>query len=182
MGPLLSRFGKNKFLIMFAGVAILLIVVLLVISALNPTPAAKTSTDTTVFGSTTPTPTATPTANTGNYFVVPELGVKFDKSSDLLSDLVYTIKTNNGRPAAYFSSARLKAGGGARCGEAYGPLGILALEPTTNEVDEMTVIGSNYLNFSIPAQPCSLDNNVMVPGLQQAQALRTALQKVIVVQ
>lgn len=182
MGPILSRFGKNKILIITASVIMLMILILGILRVVSQ-PTAKTTNDATVFNTATPTPATTSApVSDGNYFVIPELGVKFDKSSDLLSDLVYTIKTNNGRPAAYFSSARLKAGGGARCGEAYGPLGILALEPTTNEVDEMTVIGSNYLNFSIPAQPCSLDNNVMVPGLQQAQALRTALQKVIVVQ
>jgi amino acid transporter len=183
MASILSRLrGLNKKVYIAVGVSLLVIIALLVVvsAAFTQTTPAAPSASTSVFASSTPSPTPTPAANqpAADLFAVPELGLKFAKT-DQLSDLAYVIKTVNGRPAAYFSSARVKAAGGAACGEANGPVGILSLDPTTSDnVDEVTTIGSDYLNFDLPNAPCSTNNKAIVTAAEQAQALRQALDKV----
>lgn len=176
--------GPRKNIAIIAGVVVIVLVLIVVGYATRDT-GPKSATTATPTPSTTTAPSAsaspattTTTQQTGSFYVLPELGIKFNTNSEV-ADLTYIVKAVNGRPAAYFSSKSLKAAGGSNCAEDKAPLGVVTLdaaEPIPGKAEQVAVIGSDYLNLNYAQAPCSVQPTIQQKTGIQTQTLSKALQ------
>lgn len=117
-----------------------------------------------------------------NFFLVPELGIKF-KISDNIRDLVYIVRNENGQTGIFFSTLSLtnldKQNGGVYCAADKDGIAVLGKSNQIgHDISGYKQIGTTFYNWSLPQATCSSKKVVYELQLKQAKSLGEAFQTI----